>query len=94
MESDEIISLLRKNQSELDRFGVKHLWLFGSSARGEQANDVDFLVSFESPPGLENFMGFKFFLEDLLGKPVDLLSRGRCSDRFYSRIESDLLNVA
>jgi predicted nucleotidyltransferase len=94
MESDEIISILRENRAKLARFKVKHLWLFGSSSRGEPANDLDFLVSFESLPGLEDFMGLKFFLEDLLGQPVDLLSRSRCPDRLYARIEDDLVNVA
>lgn len=94
MPAEEIVSRLRENRSTLERYNVEHLWLFGSYSRGEVAADLDFLVSFNSPPGLDDFMGLKFFLEDLLGQPVDLLSRNRCPERFYRRIENDLVDVA
>lgn len=94
MVTEQIISRLRDNRAALERFRVEHLWLFGSSSRGEDSNDLDFLVSFDSPPGLDEFMGLKFFLEDLLERPVDLLSRNRCPKRFYRRIQNDLVDVA
>ena len=80
---------------ELPTFGVDHLWLFGSAARGEAVvHDIDFLVEFSSPPTLNRFMNLKFFLEDRLGMPVDLHSRAACPARFFQRIQPDLLHVA
>ncbi len=92
---EAIIRELRKQQSELSRYGVRHLALFGSTlVAPETAKDIDILVEFDAPPAFAQFMNLKFFLEDLLGKPVDLLSRSACKDRFYQRIKADLLHVA
>src|SRR5271163_4846446 len=62
------------------RFHVRRLDLFGSAARGDfdpQRSDVDFLVEFdgEHPEALslKTFVGLKTSLEDLLGRPVDLV---------------------
>lgn len=58
------------------RFGVTSLALFGSvvrdSARAE--SDVDILVSFDGPATSSRYFGVQFFIEDLLGCPVDLVT--------------------
>jgi len=56
---------------------VKSLAVFGSVARGEMGpdSDVDLLVEFESSPGFNGYMALKFYLEDLLGRKVDLVMR-------------------
>lgn len=92
---ESLIHAIQNLAVELRAFGVKELWLFGSAARGEaQAHDLDFLVDFISPPTLTGFMNLKFFLEDRLGLPVDLHSKGSCPARFLQRIQPDLLHVA
>ena len=50
--------------------------LFGSFARDEggESSDVDMLVEFDQV-SFDHYMDLKFFLEDLLGKPVDLVIR-------------------
>lgn len=61
------------------RFGVRRLEVFGSAARADDfdpvRSDVDFLVEFSpgSPAGLHAFFGIKTALEQLLGRPVDLI---------------------
>ncbi len=61
------------------RYGVTQLDVFGSATRDdfdEATSDVDFLVEFEDVPGLRalrQYFGFKEDLEDLLGRPVDLV---------------------
>ena len=57
------------------RFGVRRIGLFGSCARGEEtgSSDVDILVEFEHPD-FDNYMELAFYLEDLLGRHVDLLT--------------------
>jgi uncharacterized protein len=73
---DELIALCR-------RFGVARLEVFGSAARGVDfdpaTSDADFLVEFEPDsklPALEQFFGLAEALEQLLGRPVDLVEPG------------------
>jgi predicted nucleotidyltransferase len=59
-----------------ERYGVASLAVFGSMARGDdrEGSDVDILATFEGRATFDNFMGLKLDLEDLLGRPVDLLT--------------------
>ncbi len=73
----EILSLLQEQRAELARrYSVRSIGLFGSVARDEAGpqSDVDLLVEFESPT-FDHFMDLKFYLEDLLGRPVDLVTK-------------------
>ena len=76
MRRDEVLSFLSSHREELEqRFGICSLALFGSVARGEGGpdSDVDILVEFRETPGLAEYMGLKFWLEDRLGRHVDLV---------------------
>lgn len=58
-------------------FGVARLGLFGSFARGEATpeSDVDILVEFGADKkGFAVFMELAFWLEDMLGRPVELVT--------------------
>lgn len=61
------------------RYGVTQLDVFGSATRDdfdEATSDVDFLVEFKDVPGLgalRQYFGFKKDLEQVLGRPVDLV---------------------
>ena len=61
-----------------DKYGVIELSVFGSVARGEDGpdSDVDFLYVLKPGHlmGLE-FFGFQEELEELLGRPVDVVSK-------------------
>ena len=64
------------------RYGVSRLEVFGSAARGldfdPKRSDFDFLVEFEQRsdlPPLQQFFGLAEALEQLLGRPVDLVER-------------------
>ena len=81
---NQLSQQLANRSSELQHFNVARLSVFGSVARGEPAaHDLDFLVEFSQPPGLENFMGLKFFLEEVFQMPVDLHSQATCPERFF-----------
>lgn len=74
---DQVLTLLREQQAELHRFGVKRCGVFGSFGRNapRDQSDVDILVEFE--PGqktFDHFMQLAFFLEDLFGREVDLIT--------------------
>ncbi len=77
------------------RYGVKSLAIFGSMARGDdhEGSDVDMLVTFESEPTFDNFMGLKLDLEDLLGLHVDLGTPDTLRPEMRAEVERNLINV-
>jgi len=85
---DEILKKLEENRETIRGFEVRRLGIFGSYARDEhtKASDMDFLVEFESAT-FDNYFDLKFFLEDLFGRPVDLV----ISDTIKPRIRSTIL---
>jgi len=95
MRRDEILRSLSEHRAELERFGVKSLAFFGSVARDEaqEDSDVDILVEFTAPPGFIRFMDLRFFLEDLLGCRVDLVTRKALKPRLRSRVEREAIHV-
>ena len=78
-----------------ESFGVRRLRLFGSWARGSARpdSDVDVLVEFETPASARRFFGLQFFLEDLLGSPVDLVSDKALRPELRSAVEADAITV-
>ncbi len=96
MGRDELVALLATHKSEIRRFGVASLSLFGSAARGEERpdRDLDFLVRFDGPATLNGFMGLKLFLEEVLRRPVDLVTERALKPRLRRAIEQDLVRVA
>jgi len=71
------LELLSRSKPELQaRFGVTGLALFGSIARdtSTSVSDVDVLVAFDGPATSKRYFGVQFYLEDLLGCPVDLVT--------------------
>ncbi len=95
MTRSNIISILRKHQTELTRLGVKSLSLFGSFARGDDRpdSDVDILVEFEGRATFDRFMDTKFYLEEILGRRVDLVMPQAIKPRMKPRIMQDLVHV-
>jgi hypothetical protein len=76
MDCARVIQLLRDSRDYLRaEYGVSRIGLFGSVARGEadESSDVDIIVEFERPVGLQ-FVELADYLEDLLGRDVDLLT--------------------
>jgi predicted nucleotidyltransferase len=74
---DEALKLLRAHKATLvERFGVTTLALFGSTARDQAADgsDIDILVRFDGPATSKRYFGVQFYIEDLLGHPVDLVT--------------------
>lgn len=71
---EAVISKVQAHQEHLQEFAVQDLFLFGSVARNEATaeSDIDFLVNFSRPVGLFTLLKLKAFLEDLLGRDVDI----------------------
>ena len=96
MPNKRIITKIQKNRTYLNRLGVKSLAVFGSVARGEarKDSDVDILVEFDGAVTFDRFMDTKFYLEELLGRRVDLVVPNALKPRLKNRIAQDLIYVA
>ena len=74
---EQLFDLLRRNAPRLRDYGVARFGLFGSFVRGQQTreSDIDILVEFEEGrKSFDNFISLAFFLEELLGRKVDLVT--------------------
>lgn len=73
----EVVERLQSASRRLVSLGVKGIGLFGSFVTGRQtpASDVDILVEFEpARHSFDSFMDLSFFLEDILGRRVELVT--------------------
>ncbi|MCY3789072.1 MAG: nucleotidyltransferase family protein [Gemmatimonadetes bacterium] len=96
MNRDEVLNVLRAHKAILaQRFGVTELALFGSLARDQATDDsdVDILVRFDKPATSYAFFGTQFYLEDLLGRPVDLATNRDLRVEIRPYVEREIVNV-
>jgi uncharacterized protein len=73
----DIQKILQINKNKIIEYGAKRLGLFGSYSLGEQneKNDLDFVVEFnKEQKTYKNFIHLCYYLEELFGKNVDLLT--------------------
>lgn len=72
------LELINQNFEELkSNFGVKRIAIFGSTARGESTkkSDIDIIVEFNRPIGFFTFIKLESYLQEILGKKVDLATK-------------------
>lgn len=95
MKRSETLQKLANHRDELTRMDVKTLAVFGSVARDEARpdSDADIMVEFQGPATFNGYMDLKFFLEDLLGSPVDLVTRKSIRPKLMTQIENEALYV-
>ena len=95
MQREEAIKRLRDNWGRISSFGVQSLALFGSLARDEAGSDsdADVLVEFRGPATFDRYMDLKSFLEELLGCPVDLVTRQAIKPRMRTYVEEEAIYV-
>jgi len=77
-DADYFIRILRQHLPELkEKYSVSYLGVFGSYVRGEQTgkSDLDVLVKFDEVPRLLKYVELEYYLSDLLGVKVDLVTR-------------------
>ena len=77
--------LLRERRTDIlqlaTQHGARRVRVFGSIIRGTatESSDIDLLVAFEPDRSLLDLIGFKQDLQELLGRPVDVVSEGGLS---------------
>lgn len=94
---EEVMRKLHEHRDIFLRFGVKSAALFGSVVRNDATpnSDVDLMVEFHpgQPGGLFRYVELKHALEGLLGRPVDLITRGNIKPRLKARILKECVPV-
>ena len=96
MKRSDALDLLARSKPELAaRYGVTHLALFGSTARDSASagSDIDILVAFDGPATSERYFGVQFYLEDLFGCAVDLVTEKALRTELRPFIEKEAVHV-
>lgn len=96
MNRDEVLNVLPAHKAILtQRFGVTDLSLFGSIVRDQatDGSDVDILVRFDSPATSKRYFGVQFYIEDLLRRPVDLVTDKALRPEMRPFIERGMVSV-
>lgn len=76
-DKSSLIKRLMKNKEVILSFGVERIGIFGSFVRNEmnKNSDVDFFVEFkEGCKNYDNFMDLAFFLRELTGREIELVT--------------------
>ena len=91
---NDVVNIIKSKRRMIKRYGVKSLALFGSAARNRlrKNSDVDVLVQFDQPTWA-NYIGLKFYLQELLGREVDLVTPKGLKPAVRPSVEKDLLYV-
>jgi hypothetical protein len=87
-------TLSRHKKRLIEKYGLSELAIFGSYARNQQLveSDIDILVDFDKPIGLE-FIDLADELENILQMKVDLVSKKGIKEKYLSSIENELVYV-
>ena len=96
MNRETTLDLLKKFKPLLcEQFGVTSLALFGSMAhdRAGRDSDIDILVAFDGPATSARYFGVQFFLEDALGKRIDLVTNKALRPELRAFIEREAVHV-
>ena len=93
---EKVLNLLRVHQKEIYAFNIQKISIFGSVARNEESpdSDIDILIKFDGPASYDSYMDLKFYLEDLLGRKVDLVTEDALREEIKSFVQRDLIRVA
>ena len=96
MNKEQALTLLRDHKAVLvQRFGVVDIALFGSTARDEATSDsdMDILIRFDGPATSKRYFGVQFYLEDLTGLPVDLVTDKALRPELRPYVEREAIHV-
>ena len=96
MQKTNVIQSLTQHKSKLaQQLGASRLALFGSTARSTatEVSDVDILVSFDGIATSQRYFGVQFYLEDLLGCSVDLVTEKALRAELRPYIEHEAIDA-
>lgn len=93
---NHIVKIIDKSREQLrTEFGVVEIGIFGSVVHGTQGtdSDIDILVEFERPVGFVRFIRLEKRLSELIGMPVDLVTKKALKPHIGKRILQEVRYV-
>ena len=96
MERDEAMRTFQQHEADLKRLGVEHLYMFGSTARGEASHDSDVDLFFDYQKGklgVYELMDVKEYAASILGRKTDIMTRDSLHKALREAIEATAVRV-
>ena len=96
LDKNSIQETLKNLKVDINSFGVETIHIFGSVARNDakSSSDLDVLVKFKPrKKNYDNFMNLTFFLEDVFGVKVDLITIDSINGSFKKSVEEDSILI-
>lgn len=95
IDKEYILKFLRQNKDFLRKeFGVSHISLFGSFARGEETEESDIDLFVDMPPDLHKLLSLIEFLEKKLNRKIDIVrNREHLKQRLIKRIQEEKISA-
>jgi predicted nucleotidyltransferase len=96
MDRAAAIATLKAHEAELKQLGVQHLYLFGSTARGDarEDSDVDLFFDYEKGKfGVFDLMDVRERASSILGRKADIMTRDSLHKTLRGRIEATAIPV-
>ena len=81
-----------KNENLLEKYELDKIGVFGSFARGEKANDIDFYIDLDNY-NVKNLIDLKKDLEKITEKEVDIMLKKYANPIVLYRAEKDMKYV-
>ena len=90
-----MVQRIRSKAGLQRRVGVGRLFLFSASARAAATgqSDPDIRDAVDGPASAERYFGVQFYLEDLLGCPVDLVTEKALRPELRPFVEQERVDV-
>lgn len=93
----DLLDSLFQHSEQIKSYGVSSLGIFGSFIKESytEDSDVDLLVDFEpNKKSFDNFMDLSFFLEDIFGRKVKLVTPQSLSKYIGPHILKEVQHVS
>ena len=94
---ENILAILRTHKSELSKYGVSNIGLFGSYLRNEQStqSDIDLLIDFEpEKENFDNYMAVYDMFENLFkNEKIEIVTKNGLSKYIGPKILNDVIYV-
>ncbi len=98
MGREKVLRVLSEHREQIAGFGVSSIAVFGSVARNEAGpeSDVDILVEFDPDArvGMFRFLDLKEYLERILDRRVDLVTKDALKRQLRDRILEEAVGAA
>jgi len=96
MDKLKILQKLRKQKPVLqENYGLSEIALFGSYSRDEQTmeSDIDIMVDFSTPIGIEYFDLVYTLNDTFKNNKVQVVSKKGIKQKYFDRLKQDLVYV-